>query len=161
MQVEKDEFNRIYSVSGDDVSGLVSQLQKVAGSHLDALQELKDSFFTTRDGLDALAPHELQTRILEGDVVLVDVLPEHEYAEGHLPGALSIPIEELQARLAELPDDKEVIAYCRGPFCTFSADAVLLETAFWAVTRELAHKPRIRLTSGASSAVGANRMYSS
>ncbi|TML92811.1 MAG: rhodanese-like domain-containing protein, partial [Actinobacteria bacterium] len=74
--------------------------------------------------VDAIGRDELIARLRRGDVVLVDVRPTEEYEAGHIDGARSIPIEELEERLAELPGDREVVAYCRGPFCAYAHDAV-------------------------------------
>jgi rhodanese-related sulfurtransferase len=76
------------------------------------------------DEVDAIGRDELIARLHKGDVVLVDVRPAEEFAAGHIEGARSIPIEELEGRLAELPADREVVAYCRGPFCAYAHDAV-------------------------------------
>ena len=76
------------------------------------------------DEVDAIGRDELITRLRKGDVVLVDVRPVEEYEAGHIDGARSIPIEELESRLAELPADREVVAYCRGPFCAYAHQAV-------------------------------------
>jgi rhodanese-related sulfurtransferase len=74
--------------------------------------------------VEAVGRDELIARLSRGDVVLVDVRPAEEYAAGHIDGARSIPIDELERRLAELPEDREVIAYCRGPFCAYANEAV-------------------------------------
>jgi rhodanese-related sulfurtransferase/biotin operon repressor len=76
------------------------------------------------EDVETICRDELLERLRSGDVVLVDVRPEEEFAAGHIEGARSIPIDELQARLAELPADREIVAYCRGPFCAYAHDAV-------------------------------------
>jgi rhodanese-related sulfurtransferase len=76
------------------------------------------------DEVDAIGHDELLERLSRGDVVLVDVRPEEEFEAGHIDGARSIPIDELERRLAELPPEGEVVAYCRGPFCAYAHDAV-------------------------------------
>ena len=81
------------------------------------------------DDTEQIDRDELLRRARAGTVVVLDVRPAAEYAAGHIPGAVSIPIDELPARLAELPPDAEVIAYCRGPYCVFAHDAVRLLTA--------------------------------
>ena len=81
------------------------------------------------DDTEQIDRNELLRRARAGTVVVLDVRPAPEYAAGHIPGAVSIPIDELPARLAELPPDAEVIAYCRGPYCVFAHDAVRLLTA--------------------------------
>jgi rhodanese-related sulfurtransferase len=76
------------------------------------------------DEVDAIGRDELIERLRKGEVVLVDVRPPEEFEAGHIEGARSIPLEELEGRLAELPDDREVVAYCRGPFCAYAHEAV-------------------------------------
>jgi rhodanese-related sulfurtransferase len=76
------------------------------------------------DEVEAIGRDELLARLRRGGVVLVDVRPREEFAAGHIDGAQSIPIDELERRLSELPDDREVIAYCRGPFCAYAHEAV-------------------------------------
>ncbi|WP_019962028.1 metalloregulator ArsR/SmtB family transcription factor [Woodsholea maritima] len=74
--------------------------------------------------LEGISRRDLHTRLSEGDVIMLDVRPEAEYAEGHIPGAINIPLEELRARLSELPRDQDIVAYCRGPYCRLSVEAV-------------------------------------
>ena len=81
-------------------------------------------YFHARDALEAISRKDLVTRLHDGLVTVLDLRPEDEFALGHLPGALNIPLAELERRLAELPADREVIAYCRGPYCVLSFEAV-------------------------------------
>lgn len=74
--------------------------------------------------LEAISRSDLQARLQNGDVIVLDVRPEGEYAEGHIPGAINIPLEDLRTRLSELPRDQDIVAYCRGPYCRLSVDAV-------------------------------------
>jgi len=120
---EVDGVRRCYRLADDDVGRLVAALQAMARRHLAPLDELTRSTLTERDGLQALSRQELLSRLQQGRAVLVDVRPEREFVAGHLPGARSLPLAELAARVAELPEDKTIVAYCRGPFCTFAADA--------------------------------------
>jgi rhodanese-related sulfurtransferase len=112
-----------YALAGPDVAMLLVQLQAVAGRHVAGLERLSRDFFADRDGLEPVDGAELLARLHAEDVVLIDVRPEHEFAAGHLPGALSIPLPELEARLSDLPRDRPIVAYCRGPFCALSAEA--------------------------------------
>ena len=82
------------------------------------------TYFRARDELEPVAAKELLARLREGDVVILDVRPEDEYGLGHLPGALNIPLRQLEQRLSELPRKQEIIAYCRGPYCVLSFEAV-------------------------------------
>lgn len=120
---ERDGLHVVYTVAGEDVAALLHTLQAVAGRHVAALENLTRDFFSVRDGLEALDQRTLLARLRDDDVVLIDVRPEHEYAAGHLPGALSVPLATLEARLSELPKDRSIVAYCRGPYCALSAEA--------------------------------------
>jgi rhodanese-related sulfurtransferase len=81
-------------------------------------------YFLARDAMEPLSRDDLVSRLHDGMVTVLDVRPEDEFAVGHLPGALNIPLAELERRLGELPADREVIAYCRGPYCVLSFEAV-------------------------------------
>lgn len=120
---ERDGLHVIYSLAGEGVAGLLAQLQSVAALHVAGLEKLTREYFADRDDLEAIDGETLLARVQAEDVVLVDVRPEHEFAAGHLPGALSIPLADLASRLDELPRDRAIVAYCRGPFCTFAAEA--------------------------------------
>jgi len=112
-----------YALAGDDVAGLLTQLHAVAAAHVAALDALTRDFFEDPAGLEPLDVTTLLARLRADEVVLVDVRPEHEFAAGHVPGAISLPLTALKQRVAELPRDRAVVAYCRGPYCTFSAEA--------------------------------------
>jgi rhodanese-related sulfurtransferase/DNA-binding transcriptional ArsR family regulator len=112
-----------YTLAGPEVGALVALLHTVAAKHVAALERLAKDFFAARDELEPLDARTLMARVAADEVVLVDVRPELEYAAGHIPGALSIPIEQLESHLEQLPRDRTIVAYCRGPFCAFSADA--------------------------------------
>ena len=115
-----------YSLADDRVIPLMAGLREVAERNIAEVRQLVDSFHGDGSGLDALNADELMEQIESGGVTLLDVRPEQEYAAGHLPGALNIPVEELQERLRELPEGRTIVAYCRGPFCALSEDAVQL-----------------------------------
>lgn len=112
-----------YALSGEDVGALLDELHAVGGRHVAELDRLTREVFRDRDGLEPVDRDTLVARLRADEVLLLDVRPEHEFEQGHVPGALGIPLDALEARLAELPEDKVIVAYCRGPFCTFSADA--------------------------------------
>ena len=115
-----------YRLSGEDVGALWVNLRIVAEEHLVELKVALDQIFAAPEKLDAESRLGLLEKARRGDVVVLDVRPSDEYASGHLPFALSMPLGELKKRLAELPADKEIVAYCRGPFCMLSAEAVQL-----------------------------------
>jgi rhodanese-related sulfurtransferase len=111
-----------YSLAGDEALSLWLALRDASVSQLAEVERAARNYLG--DEVDAITRDELLARLREGDVVLVDVRPAEEFAAGHIDGARSIPIYELEERLAELPADREVVAYCRGPFCAYAHDAV-------------------------------------
>jgi rhodanese-related sulfurtransferase/DNA-binding transcriptional ArsR family regulator len=115
-----------YSLAGDDVVALYSALQRVAQSRVAEVERLVRLWLAHRDQMEPVPPAELLERARQGLVTVLDVRPPEEYAAGHLPGAINIPVDQLSARLAKLPKRKEVVAYCRGPYCLMSFDAVEL-----------------------------------
>lgn len=117
-----------YSLAGDDVAGLWEQLRRVAQTHRPHTELARRAYLGPEDA-DAVDSGELLRRLRNGDAVILDVRPGPEYAGGHLPGAIHIPLEELTDRLAELPRNREIVAYCRGRYCVLAHDAVRLLTA--------------------------------
>jgi rhodanese-related sulfurtransferase/DNA-binding MarR family transcriptional regulator len=120
-----------YRLAGDDVAALFAQLRRVAAAHLADVGVARDRYLGTEDGEDTevVGRDELLHRVESGEVIVLDVRPTPEFAAGHIPGALSIPLDELPDRLAELPADVDVVAYCRGAYCVLAHDAVRLLTA--------------------------------
>jgi DNA-binding transcriptional ArsR family regulator len=114
-----------YSLAGDDVAGLWDHLRRVAQLHRPHTELARRAYLGPED-TTAVGTDELLRRLDTGDVVVLDVRPAPEYVGGHLPGALHIPLAELADRLAELPRDKEIVAYCRGQYCVLAHDAVRL-----------------------------------
>jgi rhodanese-related sulfurtransferase/DNA-binding transcriptional ArsR family regulator len=115
-----------YRLAGERVSSMFAALRELGEAILPEMGRLRRELGTLPPG----ERRDLLARIRSGEVTLVDVRPEHEYRAGHLPGARSIPIGELRARLDELPRDAEVVAYCRGPYCPYARDAAaILEAA--------------------------------
>jgi rhodanese-related sulfurtransferase len=111
-----------YSLAGDEVLALWLGLRDASVAQLAEVERAARDYLG--EDVDAIGRDELIARLRKGDVVLVDVRPKEEFEAGHIAGARSIPIDELQDRLAELPADREVVAYCRGPFCAYAHDAV-------------------------------------
>jgi len=126
-----------YSLTGDDVAGLWEQLRCVAQKHRPHT-ELARRAYLGPDDTTAVDTDELLRRLQAGDTVVLDVRPAAEYAGGHLPGAIHIPLEELDQRLSELPRDREIVAYCRGRYCVLAHDAVRLLAAHGIVARRAA-----------------------
>ena len=112
----------VYAFAGEDALGLWLSLRDASVAHLGEVERAAREYLG--DEVETIGRTELLERLREGDVVLVDVRPEEEFAAGHIEGARSIPLEELERRLAELPPDQEVVAYCRGPFCAYAHEAV-------------------------------------
>jgi rhodanese-related sulfurtransferase/predicted transcriptional regulator len=111
-----------YALAGDEALALWLALRDTSAARLAEVERAAHDYLG--DEVDAIGRDELLERLSRGDAVLVDVRPLDEFAAGHIEGARSIPIDELEQRLAELPDDREVVAYCRGPFCAYAHDAV-------------------------------------
>ncbi len=111
-----------YALAGEDVLALWLALRNASASRLAEVERAARDYLG--EEVEAIGREELIARLSRGDAVLVDVRPAEEYAAGHIEGARSIPIDELKRRLAELPEEREVIAYCRGPFCAYANEAV-------------------------------------
>lgn len=124
VEAERRGLHVVYSLAGSDVAALLVHLQAVATQHVAALEKLTRRFFDDPDGLEPIDRGTLLERLRAGDVVLLDVRPEREFEAGHLPGAMSVPLPALEERLADIPRDRTIVAYCRGPFCALSAEAV-------------------------------------
>lgn len=123
----RKEGSRVhYSIAGNDVAALVSALREVAEHRVSDVEQVLRLWLAHRDEMEAVPAAEVLDRAKKGLVVVLDVRPPEEFAAGHLPGAINIPIQELEKRLKELPKRQEVIAYCRGPYCLMSYDAVFL-----------------------------------
>jgi rhodanese-related sulfurtransferase len=117
-----------YRLSGTDVAALWAELRDVASTHLAEVGRARDAYLGA-DDVEEVTRDELLRRLEAGDVKLIDVRPSEEYAAGHIPGALSLPLEELSDRLASLPDDTTIVAYCRGSYCVLAHEAVRALTA--------------------------------
>lgn len=126
VETRRDGRFIVYRLTGSDVSALWVTLRAVAEEHLVELRVALAQLFSAPEKLDAENRAGLLQKARQGDVVVLDVRPEEEFHQGHLPHARSIPLAELKRRLAELPTDKEIVAYCRGPFCLMSNEAVEL-----------------------------------
>jgi rhodanese-related sulfurtransferase len=115
-----------YRLAGDEVVALFAALSMAGQAYLTDVERLVRLYFTAKDDLEPVPAADLLDRARKGLVTVLDVRPAEEFAAGHVPGALNIPIHELERRLAELPKRKEIVAYCRGPYCLMSYDAVHL-----------------------------------
>ncbi len=120
----KQGLKVFYRLSGDDVIDLFNSLRNVAERHLADVQQLVNTFLTVKDDLEPIPATELLDRIKDGLVTVLDVRPPEEYQSGHVPGAINVPLSELEAHFSQLDTQQEVVAYCRGPHCVLAFDAV-------------------------------------
>jgi ArsR family transcriptional regulator len=125
VETERRGKHVLYRLAGDtEVVTLIKALGRVGERNVAEIGRVVTDYFGARDALEAVSREELMARLRDDRVTLLDVRPEDEFARGHLPGALNIPLAELERRLRELPKGREVIAYCRGPYCVLSFEAV-------------------------------------
>ena len=114
----------LYTLADDAVLDLVSALRRVAERNVAEVEQVIRSYFNDRDSMEPVSREELLEKSHAGVVTVLDVRPADEFALGHLPGAVNIPLRELEARLAQLDRGQEIVAYCRGPYCVLSYEAV-------------------------------------
>ena len=114
----------LYRVAERDVVDLLMAVRRTAERGVAAIDKIVQSYFHARDSLEPVSHDELANRLRDGVVTLIDVRPGEEFTAGHIPGAVNIPLDELPRRLGELPADRTIIAYCRGPYCVFAFEAV-------------------------------------
>lgn len=125
VEAEREGKRVFYRLAGEtEVVGLLKALGQVGERNVAEIQRVMQDFFHQRDSMEPVSREELITRLKDGSVTLLDVRPEEEFALGHLPGAINVPVNQLQRRLADLPKRREVVAYCRGPYCVMSFEAV-------------------------------------
>jgi rhodanese-related sulfurtransferase/DNA-binding HxlR family transcriptional regulator len=122
----RDGVKIYYRLTDEQVAALVSRVQEFAASRLAEVEQAARTYLGDVAALEPVARDELSRRMRDGQVLVLDVRPEAEYAAGHIPGAVSVPHDQLAARLAELPGDADIVAYCRGRYCVFAPDAVRL-----------------------------------
>jgi rhodanese-related sulfurtransferase/DNA-binding transcriptional ArsR family regulator len=115
-----------YSLSDHAVLDLLAALRRIAERNSAEVERVIQSYFHDRDNMNALSREELLEQSRAGAVTVLDVRPQDEFALGHLPGAVNIPLRELETRLAELDPSQAIVAYCRGPYCVLSYEAVAL-----------------------------------
>jgi rhodanese-related sulfurtransferase/DNA-binding HxlR family transcriptional regulator len=126
VRARKEGVRVFYEVAGPDVVDLLGALSTVAESRLAEVSQLVRTYITARDDLEPVPAGELLERVRQGLVTVLDVRPPEEYAAGHVPGAINITSDSLSNHLKKLPKGREVIAYCRGPYCLLSVDAVAM-----------------------------------
>jgi rhodanese-related sulfurtransferase len=126
VRTRRDGTRIYYRLAGDRVIDLWAAVRDVAEHHLAEVHVLAHDYLGERDEVERLSPEELEQRLARGQVVVLDVRPEPEFAAGHIPGAVSAPLSRLTEVARSLPKRKEVVAYCRGPYCIYADDAVRL-----------------------------------
>jgi rhodanese-related sulfurtransferase len=126
VEAEKRGLNVVYRLAAPEVFELWRTLRDIASVRLAEIDRLVENYFVEREEFDAVDKEELLRLMAEDAVIVIDVRPEIEYEQGHISSARSVPVENLKRRLAELPRDVEIVAYCRGPYCVYSDQAVRL-----------------------------------
>jgi rhodanese-related sulfurtransferase/DNA-binding transcriptional ArsR family regulator len=126
VETRRDGTYVWYRLADEGVAAFLLALQALGRHRYAEVREVAESYLERRDTLEPIPPQELRRRLDAGDVTLIDVRPADEFAAGHIPGALSVPVAELANRLPELPKRKEIVAYCRGPYCVFAVTAIEL-----------------------------------
>jgi rhodanese-related sulfurtransferase len=138
VEAEKEGLFVTYRLAGEEVCTFFQALRGLAESRLAEIERITRTFLEERGALEPVARDLLLERVRGGEVTVLDVRPREEFEAGHIPGAMSVPLEELERRLSELPQEREIVAYCRGPYCVMSIEAVALlkERGFTAVRME-------------------------
>jgi rhodanese-related sulfurtransferase len=124
VETRREGIYMHYRLADEDVFRTWQAVRALAESRLSEVDAVVEAYLVDRDALEAVDSSDLLERLRDGSVVVLDVRPEEEYRAGHIPGALSVPVDALEAALKTLPRDREVVAYCRGPYCVFSDEAV-------------------------------------
>jgi rhodanese-related sulfurtransferase len=138
VEVRREGVSMYYRLADESVFRMWQALRTVGEAQLAEIDRVVQTFLQDRAGLQTIDAHELLKLLTDDQIILLDVRPAEEYEASHLPQARSIPVTELEARLAELPADKEIVAYCRGPYCVFADEAVALLSARGYQARRLA-----------------------
>jgi rhodanese-related sulfurtransferase/DNA-binding transcriptional ArsR family regulator len=124
VQTRRDGVKVFYRLADDAVTRFYFALRELGRARLAEVEQIVRDYFQARDELEPVSRDELARRLRDGEAAALDVRPAEEYAAGHIPGAASIPLAELEQRLDELPRDVEIVAYCRGPYCVLAPEAL-------------------------------------
>jgi rhodanese-related sulfurtransferase len=124
VEAEKRGLYVEYRLADEQVCRFFHTLRGLAETRLAEIEQVTRAYLTQRGAMEAVPSNELLRRVRDGEVTVLDVRPPEEYRAGHIPGALSVPLSELKTRLGELPKDRDVVAYCRGPYCVMAIEAV-------------------------------------
>ena len=114
----------IYRLADESVTRFLAALRELSRARLAEVEQVARDYFEARDHLEPLGSADLMQRLEDPETLVIDVRPAEEYAAGHIPGALSVPLGELKVRIAELPHVAEIVAYCRGPYCVLAPQAI-------------------------------------
>jgi rhodanese-related sulfurtransferase len=126
ITARKEGLRVYYRLADASIYQLVQLIREIAERQLAEVERIVNAYLTERKALEPVTLNELMTRLREPGLIILDVRPALEYTQGHIAGARSIPIDELESRLHELPPDQEIVAYCRGAYCVFADEAVKL-----------------------------------
>ncbi|MHB1465284.1 MAG: ArsR/SmtB family transcription factor [Thermoleophilia bacterium] len=134
VEAQKDGVHVTYSLAGEEVCSFFVALRALAESRLLEIEQVTQQYLKERGVMEAVDREALVDRVRNGEVTVLDVRPVEEYQAGHIPGAISLPLGELKRKLTELPREREIVAYCRGPYCVLAIEAVemLRENGFTA-----------------------------
>jgi len=139
VDAEKTGLYVTYSLADSLVGDFVLQLRALAHARLSEIDRVRRDYLDHRGQLDAVGQDDLIRKVRSGEVTVVDVRPGPEFNAGHIPGAVSIPLGQLKKRLSELPNNRDIVAYCRGPYCVMATDAVALLRAKGYRAHAIAH----------------------
>jgi rhodanese-related sulfurtransferase len=126
VEFRREGLYAYYRLADESVFRTWQAVRTLGETRLAEIDRVVETFLEDRDALEAVGAAALMERLSDGNVVVLDVRPEEEYRAGHIPGALSVPVDVLEGALQSLPKNKEIVAYCRGPYCVFSDEAVTL-----------------------------------
>lgn len=137
VEARKEGTFVYYRLADPDVFELTRTIHTLAEHHLAEVDRIVHTYFDARDEFEPVGRDELLKRVRTGEVILLDVRPSEEYRSGHIKGAISVPVEQIEQRLADLPADKKIVAYCRGPYCIMALQAVQTLRAHGRAARRL------------------------
>ena len=129
VESRREGLYAYYRLADEGVFLTWQAVRALGETHLAEVDRVVETYLENRGALEAVEASELMERLSDGSVIILDVRPKEEYRAGHIPGALSVPVDDLDAALQTLPKDKEIVAYCRGPYCVFSDEVVLALSA--------------------------------
>ena len=124
VEAERDGLHVVYRIAGDDVNSFLKMLRSLANARLAEVEQVRRQYMGSRASMEQVDESALIQRVRDGEVTVLDVRPREEFEAGHVPGAVSIPLRELEERLGSLEHGRDVVAYCRGPYCVLAVEAI-------------------------------------